>query len=320
MHEQIQNIVQSYSLSDLEKLSEILNEIKLGKKKELQSSPTLFSFFEEYKKYAESSLSLKYLRSIKQSYSHLINYYGEESKLLEITHKQMEEFKQWLMLRAPKGYSVYLRTIRASFSIAKEWGYITENPFAKIKLRKRQQTKPVFITQEELQKVVVASSNSMLKEIFIFGFNTGCRLGEICSIKWKNIDLEKKTITVGDSENTTKSYKTRLLPMNSAVFNILSKRYNTDLNPQHYVFSKKGGFPFSREYISRVFKRSIRKVQLDEQLHFHSIRHGCASTMAMNGVPITTIKEFLGHSSITTTAIYSHCNMKSLEDAVSKLN
>ena len=87
-----------------------------------------------------------------------------------------------------------------------------------------------------------------------------------------------------------------------------------------YVFSKGNGFPFNRDYISRYFKKSVRKAGLTEELHFHSLRHSFASNLAIRGVPIITIKELLGHSSIVTTQIYSHSDIESLQKAVGKFN
>ncbi len=59
---------------------------------------------------------------------------------------------------------------------------------------------------------------------------------------------------------------------------------------------------------------------IDGAIHFHSLRHSFASNLAQKGVSLYVIKELLGHSSITTTEIYSHLNMDSLREAVGKLD
>jgi len=122
MHDILHNIAQNYSYSELESLSDILEKLLLQKKKELQSAPTLLKFFREYEIYSETSLSPKYQRSIRQSYKHLLNYFGGETRLPQIDSKSIEQFKQNLMERSPKGFAVYIRTLRASFSIAKDGG------------------------------------------------------------------------------------------------------------------------------------------------------------------------------------------------------
>lgn len=87
----------------------------------------------------------------------------------------------------------------------------------------------------------------------------------------------------------------------------------------HYVFGKTKGFPYRGEYVPRNFKKASREAKLNE-VHFHTLRHSFASSLAMKGVPIIVIKELLGHSSIVTTEIYSHSNLLSLQVAIKQLD
>lgn len=320
MHENIQNIISDLSISEIANLETILNNIKIQKKIELESSSTLFKFVGEYEIYIKNNLSLKYFKSVKLSFKHLIEYFGENKLLVEITVKDAENFKQNLIQIVPRGYPVYLRTIKAGFSMAKEWEYISKNPFSRIKYRKQQEIRPLFIEKERLDKILYKTTNEMIRNIFIFGFNTGCRLGEIVNMRWQNIDLNSKTIQVGDNDFTTKSRKQRIIPMNLAIFVLLKKLKGNIHNPKLHVFCKDGGFPYNREYVSRRFKIACRAAGLPEEIHFHTLRHSFASNLAMKGVSIVTIKELLGHSSIITTQIYSHANFESLKSAVDTLN
>ena len=59
---------------------------------------------------------------------------------------------------------------------------------------------------------------------------------------------------------------------------------------------------------------------MDKGFHFHSLRHSFASNLAQQGVSLYTIKELLGHSSISTTEIYSHLNMETLREAIMVLD
>ena len=77
---------------------------------------------------------------------------------------------------------------------------------------------------------------------------------------------------------------------------------------------------YSGDYFSRRFKAACKKVGIDESVHFHTLRHSFASHLAQKGVSLYVIKELLGHSSVSTTEIYSHLNMESLREAVDKLN
>ncbi len=79
---------------------------------------------------------------MKFSFKILMDEFGKDQKLPEISVKDAEDFKIRRIKTAPKGYAVYIRTIRAAFNIAVDWELIPTNPFAKIKFRKTQITKP----------------------------------------------------------------------------------------------------------------------------------------------------------------------------------
>lgn len=87
-----------------------------------------------------------------------------------------------------------------------------------------------------------------------------------------------------------------------------------------YVFCKKNEERFSGNYFSRKFKKACIAAGLESAIHFHSLRHSFASNLVQKGVPLYTIKELLGHSSIATTEIYSHLNMETLREAVKTLD
>ncbi|MBL1214661.1 MAG: site-specific integrase [Ignavibacteriae bacterium] len=319
MNGRIENIAEHYTIDELQKLKVLLEKIEKEKKTVLKSSTTIYKFSQEYKKYINLTFTSSYIKSVVLSLKHLSGFFGEHKLLVELSLKNIEEFKYYLMNRAPKGFVVYMRTLKAAFNIAQEWGYITNNPFQKIKYKTSQNKKPIFITRDELQLVIAKEQSILMRNIYLFAFNTGCRLGEIVTLKWKNIDLENKTITIGDEEFITKSNKQRIIPISSELIKELKKMKKKNVNSKHYVFGKSKTFPYRGEYISRKFKKAIRNAKLKEEVHFHTLRHSFASQLAMKGVPIVVLKELLGHSSITTTAIYSHADIKSLQMAIKHL-
>jgi site-specific recombinase XerD len=169
------------------------------------------------------------------------------------------------------------------------------------------------------------------------------RLDEIVNLKWKNIDLENRVITVGDDNFTTKGRNQRFIPMSEEAREVLVRRRArknplcpVDISPPNqvrdkllkkggeflnaFVFCKVNGEKFTGNYFSRKFKKACIAVGLDSTIHFHSLRHSFASNLVQKGVPLYTIKELLGHSSISTTEIYSHLNMEALREAIKKLN
>ena len=320
MQELSNYILEKYSYEDICNLQSLLDKIKTQKKVERDSKYCIINFYREYIKYIESTFSKAYLKSVKLSFSHFFNFSDKEKLLKDFTVKDAEDFKIYLMERAPKGYLVYLRTLKASFNVAKDWGWISVNPFTKIKFGRKQQVRPKFLSRSELNLILKNEKSQELADMYLFSSHTGCRLDETVNVKRKNIDIKNRHLTIGDSCYTSKNGKFRVIPISDELYDkVLKKKINID--KEAYVFTKSNSpFPFNKDYVSRSFKDARRRSGLSEEIHFHTLRHSFASNLAIKGVPITVIKELLGHSSIVVTQIYSHSNMESLKSAIQKLN
>ena len=77
---------------------------------------------------------------------------------------------------------------------------------------------------------------------------------------------------------------------------------------------------YSNNFISKNWKRALRKAGMNESVCFHSIRHSAISHALNNGAPLTAVKEFAGHSSIQTTQIYLHTNLDDLRKVSQTFN
>lgn len=149
------------------------------------------------------------------------------------------------------------------------------------------------------------------------------RLSEIINIKWSAINLSERTIIVQNNETfTTKSKKERMIPINNTLATVLNNRIPKvlNINFDEYVFYKYSGVPYLKDYISKSFKKVIRKLEMNDRIHFHSLRHSAASNMVQAGVSLYVVKEILGHEDLSTTQIYSHLQKENLISAVKTLD
>ena len=89
--------------------------------------------------------------------------------------------------------------------------------------------------------------------------------------------------------------------------------------PNEFIFYRKPGVKLNSDFISKQFKKAIRKAELSEEIHFHSLRHSFASALVQRGVSLYAVKELLGHENIKTTQIYSHLQKENLMEAVNLL-
>jgi integrase/recombinase XerD len=75
-----------------------------------------------------------------------------------------------------------------------------------------------------------------------------------------------------------------------------------------------------QESISKQFKKIVRNANLNDKIHFHTLRHSFASLLVQKGVSLYVVKELLGHEDLATTQIYSHLDTSSLLIAIEALN
>ncbi|RJQ61042.1 MAG: hypothetical protein C4517_09275 [Stygiobacter sp.] len=281
-------------------------------------SISITKFQDEYVAYIEPTKSKSYIRSVKLSFKMLIAYAGDYL-LSELELLTIDKFITHTFARTPRGASLYYRTLKAAFSKAVLWNYISENPLKKIKSPKVSKTFPVFISETELQTILKKTKEEYLRSIFITAFYTGMRLGELVNMKWSWIDLSDKQITVQCSDTfTTKSKKERIIPFTQTIKTLLADRVPKIFNitSDDYVFTDSRGKKLNEDYVSKKFKAAVNTSKLNDKIHFHTLRHSFASLLVQRGVSLYVVKELLGHEALSTTQIYSHLQQQNLRDAV----
>jgi integrase len=209
------------------------------------------------------------------------------------------------------------RNLKSAFNKAIVWGYIRESPFTKVKIPKLQKNKPEFIKEDELELICSEINNVTIRNAARFAFFTGVRVGELVNIRWSNIDLKKKQLTVGDHRYDTKSRKQRIVPLCDKAISNFNRLH---MMKDRYVFSKKNLKPYTTDCISKTFKRACRRAGISERITFHTLRHSFASYLAQRGASSYVLKELLGHSSTTVSEIYSHMNEDVLRKAIDKFD
>ena len=309
-----QKVLENFRASFTQPVQEITNN------NPNEISPSLSKFRDEYLEFIRSSKSKKYFESISYSFKQLISFCGD-IPLNKIETKMIDKFICSTFNRTPRGAHHYYRTLKAALNKATSWDYISVNPFTKIKFPKLSKSFPAFLSEDKLLIILTNTPYQYLKDIFTVGFYTGLRLGELINMKWNWIDFFQNHITVKCSDDfITKSKKERNVPMSEKVQAILVNRFNLAVHqPDEVVFYRIERRKLHQETISKQFKRAVRKSNLNENIHFHSLRHSFASLLAQKGVSLYIIKELLGHEDLATTQIYSHLQQQNLKDAVNLL-
>lgn len=141
----------------------------------------------------------------------------------------------------------------------------------------------------------------------------GLRRGELVALRWRDVDLAKRKITVrrsvsgGEELMSTKGRRFREIPIPDQASTALKRlqRREEFVGPDDYVFVNRYGRRIDGSALRRRFQRARDAAGL-EPLRFHDLRHTYGSLLVAGGVDLVSIKAVMGHSRITTTERYLH--------------
>ena len=156
--------------------------------------------------------------------------------------------------------------------------------------------------------------NSRNRTIIDVLYSTGCRVSELCDIRLSDLDLSDNYIKLKG-----KGSKQRIVPIGTELklnlLQYLKIRENFIKSKGDTLFITKSKNKLDRTAVFRIVKNTALKVALDENIHPHTLRHSAATHMLEGGCDLRTVQEFLGHSSVSTTQIYTKVTKEFLEEA-----
>ena len=145
-------------------------------------------------------------------------------------------------------------------------------------------------------------------------YSTGCRVSELCDINISDIDLDEKYLKLKG-----KGSKQRIVPIGTMLYKNLLQYLNVRetflQNRGEPLFLSKSKNKLDRTAVFRIIKKTAKNISLQTDVHPHTLRHSAATHMLEGGCDLRTVQEFLGHSSVSTTQIYTKVTKEFLEEA-----
>lgn len=291
-------------------------------------------------------LILKYLRYLqveRNASEHTItSYQNDLSSFLQFCAKHFQSpedeidinavsrliIRLWLgelsdMGMAKSSIARKVAALRSFFKYCFKRGHITKNPAHLLVVPKKEKLLPKTVTVDDLERLMDSVDISTTKglqdrAILELFYGTGIRVSELVGLNITDIDLRSRQIIVHGKGN-----KQRVIPLGESTIKIikdfLKKRIElygsrTDSDARKSLFLASSG--------QRIYDRKVRYM-VEDYLKSHSevtqksphvLRHSFATHMLDNGADIRIIKEFLGHSNLAATQVYTHTSTERLKN------
>jgi len=214
---------------------------------------------------------------------------------------------------SPRTSNNYLITLRQISSILFNDNELIKDPFRNIKKLESDDEHKEAFTIDELRRIG-KSANDFILSIFVLGMYTGLRKGDLCTLKWSQVDMENRWIET----KTAKTKKTVKIPILPVLYNYLFSlpKLNEYVLPDHaqqYIKSPTNNYIGIK--VKRFLEREL-KIKTTKQIpgrtrelsikDIHSLRHTFVYLAAENGVPLSIIQSVVGHMTEKMTQIYAN--------------
>jgi len=229
--------------------------------------------------------------------------------------KITKEIKQ-----SPRSIEYALAIIRQVFNTARRLNvYEGDSPTLRVKAPKVDNGRMKFLTRAEATVLLNAlkAKSADVHDMTLLSLHCGLRFGEIASLTWQDVDIDKGILTIRDAKAGS-----RYAFLTEQAAEMLKRRPQE--KPSDCIFEKRGGGKMDR--ISHSFFRTVDELGFnkgidDPRLHvcFHTCRHSYASWLIEQGTDLYTVQKLLGHKTNVMTQRYAHLSENRLKDAAKAL-
>jgi site-specific recombinase XerD len=228
----------------------------------------------------------------------------------------MRDYLSWIRLER----NLSDRTINMIISYLQFFHmYILHKPWdrTQIPFRKFNVYLPFVPSRKEVLTFISSLEDPKARLAVSILYATGLRLDELCHLKCKDIISSSKKIHVSDSKN----HQDRFVPMPDMIWQMILSYYHglpVEMKPDTWLFTQQRStcHPMDKQWLQKFILEHRSALGMSDKLTSHSFRHAYATHSYENGMDLLTLKTFLGHKSLNSTAIYVHLAASSLSKTV----
>ncbi|MCF7887029.1 MAG: tyrosine recombinase XerC [Candidatus Omnitrophica bacterium] len=240
---------------------------------------------------------------------------NEEIDIKEIDYFILRKFLSLLNKKKlnKRTISRKISTLKSFFKFLLRERILKNNPAASLIYPRLDKPLPKFLTEDQVEKILkLPNTNKLLglrdKAILEFLYSTGARVSEMVSVKLDNLDLIGGVVKV-----TGKGRKERLLPLGEPAIESIREYLSSRSDSQRALFLNKNNKPLGDRGVRSIISKYIKNAALSLDVSPHVFRHSFATHLLNHGADLRSVQELLGHSSISTTQIYTHVSLDSLK-------
>lgn len=284
-------------------------------------------FVDPFRSYIKLELNLSphtvlaYVRDVDQ----FIGFVKSKGSLFEdpnrIDPAFARSYLRWLELKnfSKKSVARKISSCRAFFRYLLRERKIKLNPFEHILTPKLGKRLPSFLYPEEVIKLLNAVNlkhKNGPRDLAVIEliYASGMRVGEVAKLRIENVELESGEVLVqgkGDKERV-------VLIGSHAIDSIKAYLAKRDKGSERSLFLGRAGTRLTSRSIERMIRKYAKKAGLEKRVTPHTLRHSFATHLLSGGADLKVVQELLGHSSLSTTQIYTHITKEKLKSIYDK--
>ncbi|MCF7873288.1 MAG: tyrosine recombinase XerC [Candidatus Omnitrophica bacterium] len=245
---------------------------------------------------------------------------NEEVDIKEIDYFILRKFLSLLNKKNlnKRTVSRKISTLKSFFKFLLRERILKNNPAVSLIYPRLDKPLPKFLTEDQVKKILkLPDTNKLLglrdKAILEFLYSTGARVSEMVSLKKDNLDLIGGVVKV-----TGKGRKERLLPLGEPAIESIRNYLSSRQDNQRALFLNKNNKQLGDRGVRLIISKYIKNAALSLDVSPHVFRHSFATHLLNHGADLRSVQELLGHSSISTTQIYTHISLDSLKKMYQK--
>ncbi|MPZ99500.1 MAG: tyrosine-type recombinase/integrase [Dehalococcoidia bacterium] len=240
---------------------------------------------------------------------------------------------------SPRSVQNHHIVLRRALEVATRYQYVDRNVARLVSAPRAERHESRPLTRDEATRLLTAAAGHPLEALFVLAASTGMRRAEVLGLTWQHVDLDAGTVRVEktlvrydgayhlDPPKTAQSRRTVVIPGGVVDALRAHRQRQTDAavaaevwgNAWGLVFTDAIGRPVSERRVHSEFWALLDRAQV-RRVRFHDLRHGAATFLLAQGVPMKVVQSILGHAQIAITAdLYSHVAPELHRDAADRI-